>query len=137
MWLSRHAHITEAARARRPVVLACGPNDVHSLGLEAFHVLLTRRGWKCRVLGSQTPTMSLLKVIDSTGAAAVVITSHMNTNRRVAIESIRAVANLSGVRIFYGGNAFISRRSREGVPGSYLGDDLSGAADLLEKELAS
>jgi methanogenic corrinoid protein MtbC1 len=136
-WLSRHAHITPEARARLPVVLACGPNDVHSLGLEAFHVLLARRGWKCRVLGSQTPTLSLLKAIGSSNAAAAVVTSHMNTNRRTAVESIRAVANMSGVKVFYAGNAFVSRRSRQGVPGHYLGDDLTGAADLLEGTLAS
>jgi methanogenic corrinoid protein MtbC1 len=136
-WLSRHAYVTAEARARKPVVLACGPNDFHSLGLEAFHVLLARRGLRCRVLGSQTPTQALLNAVDSSRAAAVVVTSHMNTNRRTAIESIRAIANLADVEVFYAGNAFVSRRSRQGVPGRYLGDDLAGAADLLESALAS
>ena len=37
-----------------PVLLACGPADQHSIGLEALGVLLRHRGRRCRVLGDRT-----------------------------------------------------------------------------------
>lgn len=135
-WLSRFAHVAPEASQRPTLILACGPKDQHALGLEAFGVLLTRRGWRCRVLGPLTPTLSLLKAINGTKARGVVVVSHMNTNRRAAIESINA-ANDHGADVFYAGNSFVTRRSRGGIPGVYLGDDMSAAADLIERELAS
>ena len=38
-----------------PLVLACGPKDLHTIGLEAFGVVLARRGWSIRTLGPLTP----------------------------------------------------------------------------------
>jgi methanogenic corrinoid protein MtbC1 len=116
------------------VLMACGPKDLHTIGLEAFHVILARRGFRTSVLGARTPADALAAAARSLDAAAVVLTSHLNVNRRSAVEAIGEVAKL-GVPVFYAGNAFGSARSRRGVPGTYLGRDLAAAAELVEAGL--
>ena len=44
---------------RGPVVLACAPGEHHTLGLEAFGVMLRARGCEVRMLGADTPGSSL------------------------------------------------------------------------------
>lgn len=112
------------------VLLACGPRDLHSIGLEAFFVMLTRRGLACRLLGAQTPASSLVAAVESTHPDAVIVTSHLSTNRRQAVEALRAVEDLP-VRLFYAGNAFTGETMRRGIPGRYLGRELAAAADVV------
>lgn len=112
------------------VLLACGPKDVHTIGLEAFYVMLSRRGVHARVIGARTPAESLVVAARSLGAVAVVLTSHLNVNRRAAVDALSAVSKLD-VKVFYAGNAFGAGRSRRGVPGTYLGRDLGAAADQV------
>ncbi|MEA2517051.1 MAG: MerR family transcriptional regulator, light-induced transcriptional regulator, partial [Actinomycetota bacterium] len=107
----------------------------HTLALEGFYLILTNRGWTCRVLGALTPTASLVKIVEDTKPMAVILSSHMNTNRRDAAGSIQAVSRL--VPTFYAGNAFSLPKNREGLGATYLDEDLPAAADRLEAALAS
>lgn len=132
-WLAKRLP-TRARRGSPVVLLSCGPKDLHTIGLEAFYVMLARRGLQARVLGASTPAKSLLLAADSLEADAIVLTSHLNVNRRAAVEALEAVAKLD-VQVFYAGNAFGAARSRRGVPGTYLGRDLSAAVELVENSL--
>ncbi len=139
---------TEAARAwletlsssapppDRPasIVLACGPTDLHTIGLEALCVLLRHDRWSCRLLGARTSVPALAAAVHATRAGAVVIVSHLNSGRARAVESIRA-AHDEGTRVFYAGNAFTAPRSRRHVPGTYLGARLQEACELIDSEL--
>lgn len=129
-WLSRLAAFAPTPVRGDPVVLACGPRDLHTLGLEALAVLLAYDGWSCRVLGARTPADTLVTAVRATSAAAVVVVSHLSVGRRPAIEAIRAVAD-SGTPVFYAGNAFLFARARERVPGTYLGESLTAAAEVI------
>ncbi len=116
------------------IILTCGPRDHHTLAQEAMRVVLAQRGWACRLLGARTPPQALLTAVRMTGASAVVVVSHLSVGRRAAVESLRTV-QLTGVRLFYAGNAFIAPQSRGGVPGIYLGEDLVAAAELIAAAL--
>ena len=116
------------------VVLACGPRDVHTIGLEAFYVMLTRRGVSCVLLGAQTPVDSLVASLETTNAVGVVLTSHLSINRHAAIQALRAAAAV-GPALFYAGNAFTADKARRGVPGRYLGSNLAAAADMVHKSI--
>jgi MerR family transcriptional regulator, light-induced transcriptional regulator len=129
-WLSRLAAFAPVPVRAKPAVLACGPRDLHTLGLEAMAVLLGYDGWSCRVLGARTPADTLAIAVRATSAAVVVVVSHLSVGRRPAVEAIRAVAN-SGTPVFYAGNAFLFARAREHVPGTYLGESLAAATELL------
>jgi MerR family transcriptional regulator, light-induced transcriptional regulator len=135
-WLNRLLYLEAKPSQPELVLLSCGPRDLHTIGLEAMGVLLAHRGWPCRVLGARTPATSLAKAVDVTGASAVVLTSHLSVGRRSAVEALRTVEPL-GAAIFYAGNAFTARQARNGVPGTYLGEDVASAADQVTTSLTS
>jgi MerR family transcriptional regulator, light-induced transcriptional regulator len=135
-WLGKVVAFAPDPRHPGSILLACGPRDWHSLGLEAFGTLLTRAGWQCRVLGAATPLAALLTAIRATGPAGVVVVSHLASGQRAAIQAIRAVAALD-LPVFYAGNAFLTSPTRRRLPGTYLGDNHQDAVRRIETSLAS
>jgi DNA-binding transcriptional MerR regulator len=133
-WLARLVALAPVPTHERPVLLACGPRDLHTLGLEGLAALLAHRGRGCRVLGARTPERTLVTAAVATDAAAVVVVSHLATQRRPAVAALRAVA-ASGRPVFYAGNGFVFPAARADVPGTYLGDCLATAADLITASL--
>ena len=119
-----------------PVILACGPGDLHTIGIEALALLMRERGWPCRVLGARTSTDSLVTSARAAAAGGVVVVAHLPTGRRRALASIAAVRDL-GIPVFYAGNAFSTPRSRVHMPGVYLGTRLQDAAGLIAAHLAA
>ena len=134
-WLSRVEVGGTHQREQRPIVLASGPRDQHTLGLESIGALLRYRGWDCRLLGASLPVESLHTALRTINPSALVLVSHLSVARRSAVESLRT-ARASRVHVFYAGNAFLSPQSRQGVPGIYLGENLSAAADLITRTVA-
>lgn len=133
-WLNRLLYLGSAAWQPEVVVLACGPRDFHTIGLEGLGVLLGQRGWACRLLGARTPVRSLVTAVQGSEAAAVVLVSHLAVVRRSAVEALRA-AQLTDALLFYAGNSFISPQARKGVPGTYLGESLGEAAGTVTSAL--
>ena len=134
-WLESLSAFAPPPVRTAPVVLACGPTDLHTIGLEALCVLLRYEGWSCRLLGARTSVAALAAAVRATGAGAVVIVSHLGSGRARAVQSMRA-AERDGVRVFYAGNAFTSPRSRRNLPGRFLGTRLQEACEVIERELA-
>lgn len=134
-WLSRETALATVPRHGRAVVLACGPRDLHTLGLEALALLLARDGHVCRVLGARTPARAAVTAVTATSAAAAVLVSHLATHRRPCIAALHDLAG-TGCQVFYAGNAFAFPAAREGVPGTYLGESIAGAAGLIGAALA-
>jgi len=135
-WLDRRSALAPAPTRPRPILLACGPSDLHTIGLESTAALLRNEGWPCRVLGARTSTITIATAARATPVAGVVVVSHLATGRLRAVESIRAVNDV-GIAVFYAGNAFSTPRSRRGVPGSYLGGSIEDACAQLTRALAA
>lgn len=135
-WLNRLLYLGPTPWQSETLILTCGPRDFHTLGLEAMGVLLANRGYGCRVLGARTPVKSLAAAVQGTGAAGLVMVSHLSIGRRSAIEALRSIQH-GDAQLYYAGNAFVSPQSRKGVPGTYLGEDLLAAANLITSSLAS
>jgi len=135
VWLARQSAMAPPAFRPYPLVLACGPKDLHTIGLEAFGVVLARRGWSVRSLGPLTPVDSLVAAIRAAEARGAIVTSQRRVTRRPAVEALAAVDAMPGVQAFYAGMAFSPSAARKDVPGTYLGDDILGAADVLEATL--
>lgn len=135
-WLARVTAFAPPPESSAPVLLACGPRDLHSLGIEAFAALLADNRLPSRLLGARTPSRTLVTAADATGAAAVVVVSHLPSQRRPAVDALRAL-DPDRRPIFYAGNAFLFPASRKGVPGTYLGDNLGEAARTVRAALAS
>jgi DNA-binding transcriptional MerR regulator len=130
-WLSRRISLAPAPRPGPPVLLACGPRDLHTLGLESFATLLAHEGQAFRLLGARTPERTLVTAITATSAGAVVLVSHLATQRRPAVEALRAAEATRACPVFYAGSAFVFAGAREGVPGTYLGERLAEAAQMV------
>jgi DNA-binding transcriptional MerR regulator len=131
-WLARQRAMAPPPFRADPIVLACGPKDLHSIGIEAFAVVLSRRGWSCRVLGPMTPAAALVGAVRSIEAVAAVVTAQRGVTRRAAVEALAAIQALPGVMGFYAGDAFAAPGARRDVPGTYLGVDVLAAAEVLE-----
>jgi hypothetical protein len=86
-------------------------------------------------MGPLTPVDSLVAAVRAAEARAAIVTSQRSVTRRAAVEAIEAVEALPGVKAFYAGAAFGPSAARKDVPGTYLGDDVVAAADILEREL--
>lgn len=125
-WLDGLAARAPAPIDADPVVLACGPSDQHTIGLEALALLLRLRQRPCRVLGARVPAAALVTAARANNAPAVVVVGHLNSGRQRAIRAIRAVSELP-TAVFYAGNGFSSPRSRRNVPGRYLGSRVQQA----------
>jgi MerR family transcriptional regulator, light-induced transcriptional regulator len=135
-WLARQVAMAPPPFRGDPIVLACGPKDLHTIGIEAFAVVLSRRGWPCRVLGAMTPAASVHATVRAVRAVAAVVTAQRSVTRRAAVDSLAAVEAAPGVRAFYAGDAFLAASARRDVPGTYLGEDVVEAAEVLESALA-
>jgi methanogenic corrinoid protein MtbC1 len=131
-WLARQAFLAPSPFRPHPIVLACGPRDLHTIGLEAFAVILARHGWPSRVLGAMTPTEAVVSAVGTVKAVAAVVTAQRGVTRTPAIETINAVSGLPGVHAFYAGDAFAAPSARKGIRGTYLGEDLVDAVRVLE-----
>lgn len=134
-WFARQISMAPPPFRRGPIVLACGPSDLHTIGLEAFAAVLARRGWSCRVLGAMTPASALISAVTSSRALAAVVTAQRRVTRRAAAKSIDAANALPAVRVFYAGDAFVTPASRKGVDGIYLGENVVEGALVLEGAL--
>jgi DNA-binding transcriptional MerR regulator/methylmalonyl-CoA mutase cobalamin-binding subunit len=130
-WLSQvSAEPSSRSAPVGPVILACGPRDHHTLGLESLAALLRERGCDCRPLGARVPALALVTAIEETHPAAIVLVSHVSVARRSAVDAMRSLPP-GHAPLFYAGNAFRSRQARVGVPGTYLGESVSAAADVI------
>ena len=136
-WLARQRAMVPPSFRADPIVLACGPKDLHSIGIEAFAVVLSRRGWPCRVLGPMTPVGALVGAVRGIGARAAVVTAQRGVTRRAAVEALGAVEALSRVDGFFAGAAFAAAAARRDVPGTHLGEDVVAAAEVLESVVAA
>ncbi len=134
-WLETLSSSAPAPVRTSSIVLACGPTDLHTIGLEALCVLLRHEGWSCRLLGARTSVPAMTAAMHATGADAVVIVSHLSSGRARAVESLRTAAG-EGAEVFYAGNAFTAPRSRRNLPGTYLGTRLQEGCALIATELA-
>ena len=135
-WIARRAQ-EPPERDVPSVVLAAAPGNRHTIALEAFELLLRRRGRPTRLLGADTPVASVLSVLRSTGASAVVITAQQVSRRRPALVALQELQSQAGVRTYYAGAAFEAPARRRGAPGAYLGTALPAAAQRVEDDLST
>jgi DNA-binding transcriptional MerR regulator len=135
-WIARRTRITARRSDMPPVLLAAGPNNGHTVALEAFGMLLDRRGLPILQLGGDTPAAAMLAAVRKSGAQAAVVTAHQVSRSRPTVEALRALQRVLGERLYYAGAAFDNPSRRRHVPGTYLGMVLPDAADVIERDLA-
>jgi hypothetical protein len=113
-----------------PLVLACGPAERHSIGLEALGLLLRYQRRTCRMLGPRTSIRAITTAVKANKPSAVIIVSHLHATRLSATQSLLAAADLSA-NLFYAGDAFATASLRRDIPGIYLGTNLQAACAAI------
>ncbi|MFC0431966.1 MerR family transcriptional regulator [Kutzneria buriramensis] len=63
-------------RGRLPVLLACAPDEQHTLPLDALAAVLSERGCAHRSLGPRVPAPALVKAVDQLRPSATVVWAH-------------------------------------------------------------
>ena len=135
-WLSRGVNGPLGARLGR-VFLSTAPREQHTVALEAFAVLLTRRGWDCVLPSPLGRDEHLLEAARMHAPDMAVIVAHRNSSRARAVQILRGVKALGVDHIYYAGNGFASSRARRSVPGRLLPPDLLAACEMIERDVAS
>ncbi len=99
---------TEPLLGKRAVVCT-GPHEQHQIGAWMVSDLLELRGWDARLLGANPSPEDLLALLDEFRPALLCLSVTMPFHLRDAvqfIETLRKHANLSGLKIMVGGQAF-------------------------------
>jgi len=114
------------------ILIAAGPEDLHTVGLDCFELLLAHRGVDVCNLGARVPTASLSVAASATNPRAVVLCSHNPTATSSAVESVHAAVG-AGHPTYYSGSTFQSQFVRRHTPGTPLDGTLRESADLLTR----
>ena len=133
-WLNNRGTFAPPPRDAGPILLACGPRDRQTIGLEALALLLRFRRWPCRSLGARTSTFTLTVAAQAADAAGIVVFSMDGRGRLSASASVRAVAAL-GFPVFFAGSSFDVGPGRDNLPGQYLGTRMADACALITTSL--
>jgi methanogenic corrinoid protein MtbC1 len=129
-WLERVAMRAPEPDPAPLLVLACGPSERHSIGLEALAVLLRYQRRRCRMLGPRTSTRAIATAVQAHNPSAVIIVAHLGGARLGATQAMRAAADL-GADLFYAGDAFAAAELRHDLPGTYLGTNVQAACTAI------
>jgi methanogenic corrinoid protein MtbC1 len=121
MWAARRG--AASSGSGRPVLLACVPDELHSLPLYPLSATLAARGVPCRVLGAALPADALMAAIRRTAPSVVFLWAQLT--RYAAPDLLAGLPQLRPkVRVFAGG------------PG-WTGSDLPAATELLDSLTAA
>jgi DNA-binding transcriptional MerR regulator len=135
-WLRTVLAEAPAPAVPAPVLIAGTDTFTADLALAA---LLGHRGVATVLAGTADPAESLATLIAATSVAAVVVVAETpaRAGRSAAVDTLLAGrAVCPEPRLFYAGPVFGGRRARAGVPGTYLGRNLSVVASLVVARLA-
>ena len=129
-WLDARALQAPEPGPAAVLVLACGPAERHSIGLEALGVLLRHRGRSCRMLGPRTSIRSITAAVAANQPSGVIVVSHNPTGRLAATQALQAVAATTP-HLFFAGASFATAPLRRDVPGIYLGVSIQDACTRI------
>ena len=118
---------------RRPVLLACAPDEQHALPLHALGAGLAERGIATRTLGPAMPAAALEAAVRRTGPAALFIWSQLRGSADVRVLQTLPVTRPATV-VLVGGPGWVPDRL---PPRVGLAHDLPHAVALVEQALGA
>jgi DNA-binding transcriptional MerR regulator len=118
-------------RNGRPVLLACAPEEQHSLPLAALAAALAERGIGARLLGGGLPLMALRAAVRRTGPAALMVWAHAAATADVQVLDAMPVLR-PPVAVLAGGVGWVGRRLPARV--TYV-PDLAAAVGLVTRAI--
>ena len=118
------------------IVVACAPEEQHSIGNLFITLLLKRRGWNVICLGANVPFLQMADTV-STIAPDLLILSAQRLHTAGNLLEMANMLNTSPTRVAFGGEIFLAYPQLiEKVPGSYLGNSLEEVPYMVAKILS-
>ena len=118
---------------RRPVLLACAPDEQHALPLHALGASLAERGIATRTLGPAMPAAALEAAVRRTGPAALFIWSQLRGSADVRVLETLPVTR-PPTAVLVGGPGWVVERLPDRVG---VAEDLPQAVALVEQALGA
>ncbi len=100
--LVRRIAALDAPANDRSVLMACAPEEQHTLPLFALAAALAERRVGCRMLGARVPSESLISAVQRTGPGAVVLWSQ-SAHTAAQVDLARLTDMRRPVSVFLGG----------------------------------
>jgi MerR family transcriptional regulator, light-induced transcriptional regulator len=118
-------------RAER-IVLACPPEEQHTVSLHVINLFLRRQGWEVMDLGANVP----LDRLESTAAnlhPQLLIASAQHLVTAQTLQTMSLTVTRLKIPVAYGGSIFNRLPAlRHHVAGHFLGEDLSGLTSTVQ-----
>jgi MerR family transcriptional regulator, light-induced transcriptional regulator len=119
------------------VLVACPPEENHTIGLLVLTYLLRRRGWEVIYLGANLPAERLEMTI-SGAEPHLVILSAQQLHSAASLVEMAEVLQREEIPLAYGGRIFnLIPKLREHIPGHFLGEQLDQAPQVVERLLTA
>jgi len=127
----RAVSIAPEPRNGRPVLLACAPEEQHSLPLAALAAALAEQGIGARLLGAGLPLPALRAAVRRTGPAAVMVWAHAPGSADVQVLEALPVLR-PPVAVLAGGAGWVGRSLPDRVT---FVPDLAAAVALVTRAI--
>jgi DNA-binding transcriptional MerR regulator/methylmalonyl-CoA mutase cobalamin-binding subunit len=119
------------------VLVACPPQENHTIGLLLLAFLLRRRGWEVTYLGANVPLDRLETTVAATNPELAIVAAQQLHTAATLLEMAQALQR-EGVPLAYGGLIFNQLPTlREHIPGHFLGEHLESAPQLVGTLMAA
>jgi DNA-binding transcriptional MerR regulator len=113
-------------------LLACPAGERHTLGLLAFGIVLSRRGWRITYLGGDTPAASLAHAAAKIGPSAIVLAASRRLRYTREADELAAIAADHRVAIAGAGS---SARLAKRIGAEHIkADPVTAAAELAARK---
>ena len=114
------------------ILVACPPEEEHSLGLLLLTYLLRRRGWEVLYLGANVPIARLEEVV-RTAKPSLVISTALQLPTAATLLEMALFLQREGVPLAFGGRIFNRLPMlHTRIPGHFLGPSLQLAPQSVE-----
>ena len=125
---------------RNPIVLACGPDELHEGSLLILGALLQRRGWRVAYLGQTVPLEEVADIVRDLNSPMVVLIAMTESVASELVnwpQYLREVAEIGRPIVAFGGRVYVQQPEwRTRTPGYYLGNDFSEGLATIERLLS-
>jgi len=103
--------ILDLPRYKGNIVVTASPGEMHEIGTRIVADLLEVHGWDVHCTGANTPTTSIIDLVQRTNARFLCISTTLSASLPAVSELIghvRAADRLAGLRILVGGQAYLA-----------------------------
>jgi len=126
-----------APTRKETILVGCPAEEWHTFTPLLISLLLRRRGYKVIYLGANVPTTRITETVKDTQANLVLLVAQQLVSAATLQQAAHTLANKE-IPVAFGGRIFTIRPSMtEYIPGFFLGNDVDGAINEIDKVVKS